>query len=83
MKLYKIALRKMLNTIFKGNNMEKFQARVFFDAYIDLEVEAGARWESALIARDKACIMDRDDLFNNIKLSYAFVEVDDPAEENV
>jgi hypothetical protein len=57
--------------------MQKFQTRVFFDAYIDLEVEAGARWESALIARDKACIMDRDDLFNNIKLSYAFVEVDD------
>jgi hypothetical protein len=70
--------------------MQKFQTRVFFDAYIDLEVEAGARWESALIARDKACIMDRDDLFNNIKLSYAFVEVDDgdtlpkfePAEEH-
>jgi hypothetical protein len=57
--------------------MEKFQTRVFFDSYIDLEVEAGARWESALTARDIACGMSKDELLNKLNLSYAFTEVGD------
>ena len=69
----------MLNTILKGNNMKKFQTRVFFDSYIDLEVEAGARWESFLTARDIACGMSKEDLLDKLKVTYAFVEVDDPA----
>lgn len=61
--------------------MRKFQTRVFFDGYIDLEIDARARWESALMARDIACGMSKDDLLNKLNVTYAFVEVDEPAKE--
>lgn len=63
--------------------MQKFKARVFFDAFIDLEIDAGARWESALMARDIASDMSKNDLLNKINLTYAFVEVNDLAKEIV
>ena len=60
--------------------MTKFKTRVFFDAYIDLEVEASARWEASLIARDIFCGLSKDELSNKINLTYAFVEVENDAD---